>query len=164
MRRFSFINDFNKLTFGRLFSLNLSSKSPWQSPVKTKFESYNLHHCKRNCHKLVLWVFIEQLFSHIIFDWLHCSEVTLVKKYKPSLQKKGTKIFDERRSTKKPVPSQREKNSGVLRLNQILSNLLTISKCLQLNFKKTQQLFAIVKCFWTCRAFSHFTFPIPLEV
>ena len=51
----------NSLTFARLFSLNFSSESPWCSPVPLKFESYNLHHCKINCCKLVFLVFTEQL-------------------------------------------------------------------------------------------------------
>ena len=37
---FSFANYFKKLTFARLFSLNLSNKSPWWNPVKMKFESW----------------------------------------------------------------------------------------------------------------------------
>ena len=40
-------------------------------------------------------------------------------------------------------------NSDVSRINQIMSKLLILSKRLQ---------------FWTCRAFSHFTFHKPLEV
>ena len=147
-----------------LFSLNLSSKSSWWSLVKMKFESYNFHYCKKNCCKLVFWVFSEQLLSHIIFK-LHCYEVTLVKKCnKPSLQKSETKIFDQKRFHKKLVPSQREKNSGVLRLNQIMPPLLTMSKCLQLNCWQIQLLFTIVTLFWTCRTFSHFTFSMLLEV
>ena len=39
-----------------------------------------------------------------------------------------------------------------------MSKLLTVSKCLQLNCYKIQQLIAIVTLFWTCRAFSHFTY------
>ena len=94
-----------------------------------KLESYNLHHCEKNCRNLVLWVFPEQLASHIIFERLHCYEVTLVKKYHKALsQKSKTKIFDQKSFRKKLVPSQREKNSGVLRLNQIMFTLLTISK------------------------------------
>ena len=58
---FSCICNFKQLTFARLFSLNFSSKSPWCSPVPLKFESYNLHHCKKNCCKLVFLVFTEQL-------------------------------------------------------------------------------------------------------
>ena len=48
------------------------------------------------------------------------------------------------------------KNSSVLRLNQIMSKLLTISKCWQLNCQQIQQLFATVTLFWICRTFSHF--------
>ena len=58
---FSCVCNFKQLTFARLFSLNFSSKSPWCSPVPLKFESYNLHHCKKNCCKLVFLVFTEQL-------------------------------------------------------------------------------------------------------
>ena len=44
-----------------------------------------------------------------------------------------SKIFNQKRFHKKLFQSQGEKNSGVLRLNQIKSKLLTIKKCLQLN-------------------------------
>ena len=37
------------------------------SSVLLKSESYNLQHCKINCHKLVFRVFLEQLLHHIIF-------------------------------------------------------------------------------------------------
>ena len=118
-------NNFKRLTFASLFSLNFSSNSSWRSLVKMKFESYNLHHCR----KIVCWVFPEQLLSQIIFERLHCYEVTLVKKYNKTLFKKSeTKIFDQKRFHKKLVPSQREKNSNVLRLNQMMPKLLTISK------------------------------------
>ena len=83
------------------------------------FEPYNLHRCIKNCRKLVFWVFPEQLLSHIIFERLHCYEVTLVKKYnKPLLKKNETKIFDQKIFHKILFPSQREKNSGILRLNR----------------------------------------------
>ena len=89
---------------------------------------------KKNCRKLVFWVFPEQQLPHIISEWIHCYEVTLVKRYNKSLlQKSETKTFDQKRFHKKLVPSRREKNSCVLRLNQIMSTLLTIRKRLQLN-------------------------------
>ena len=50
--------------------------------------------------------------------------------------KKTNKDFRQKRLTNKLVLSQRERTSGILRLNQILSKLLTISKCLQLNCKQ----------------------------
>ena len=63
---------------------------------------------------------------------LHCYEVTLVTKYnKTLLQKSETKIFDQKRFHKKLNPSQQEKGSGVLRLDQIMSTFLTISKGLE---------------------------------
>ena len=40
-----------------MFSLNFSSK----------FESYNLQRCKKNCRKLVFCVFPEQLLPFIFF-------------------------------------------------------------------------------------------------
>ena len=85
-----------------------------------KLESYNLHNCKKNCRKLVFLEFPEQLLSHIIFELLHCYKVTLVNK---PYSKSGTKIFDLKGFRKKLVPSQREKYSGALRLNQIKSTL-----------------------------------------
>ena len=62
-RRLSFVSSFKKLIFARLFSLNVSSKSPWCSPVSLKFDSYNLQHCKMNCRKFVFWVLTEQLIT-----------------------------------------------------------------------------------------------------
>ena len=44
-------------------------------------ESCN-HHCKKNYHKLVFWVFAEQLLSHISFERLYRYEVALGKKNK----------------------------------------------------------------------------------
>ena len=64
-------------------------------------------HCKKNCCKLVFWVFQEQALSHIIFERLHCYDVTLVKEYnKPLLQKSETKIFDKIRFHEKHIQSQ----------------------------------------------------------
>ena len=132
------------MTFARLFTLNFSSKSPWCSLVPLKFESYNLHHCKKHCGKLVFVVFTEQLLYQIIFGRLHCYEVTLVKKCnKPQLQKSETKFFDQIRFIKNLFKVSEKNNSGVLRINQIMSKLLISSKRLE---------------FWTCRAFSHFKF------
>ena len=87
----SCVCNFKQLTFTRLFSLHFSSKSPWYSVVPLKFESYNLHHCKKNCHKLVFSVFTKELLYQIIFERLHRYKVTLVKKCnKPLLQKSET--------------------------------------------------------------------------
>ena len=118
-----------KLTFARLFSLNFSSKSPWCSPVPLKFESYKLHHCKKNCRKLVFCVFTGQLLYQIIFRRLHCYKVTLVKKCnKPLLQKSETKIFDEKRFINNLFKVNGKNNLGFLRINQIMCKLLTLSK------------------------------------
>ena len=125
------------MTFARLFSLNFSSKCPWCSPVPLKFESYNLHHCKKNCRKLIFLVFTEQLLYQIIFGWLHCYEVAL-----------RSKVFDQKRFIKNLLKVSEKNNSVISRINQIISKLLISSKRLQ---------------FWTCRAFSHFTFHKPLE-
>ena len=71
-----------------------------------------------------------------------------MEKYnKTLLRKSETKIFDQKRFHKKLVPSQQEKMLGVLRLNQIMSALLIINKCLELNCQQIQQLFAIVTLF-----------------
>ena len=94
----------NSLFFARLFSLNSSSKSSWCHPVPLKFESYNLHHCKKSCCNLVFLVLTERLLYQIILGQLHCYEVTLVKKcYKPLLQKSETKVFDQKKIYKKLV-------------------------------------------------------------
>ena len=119
------------MTFARLFSLNFSSKSPLCSPVSLKFESYNLHHCKKNCCKLVFLVFKEQLLYQIVFGRLHCYEVTLVKKCnKPLLQKSETKVFDQKKIIKNLLKVSEKNNSGVLRINQIMSKLLVLSRVL----------------------------------
>ena len=147
------------LTFARLCSLNLSGKSTWRSLVKMKFESYNIHHCKNNCHKLVFWVFLEQLFSQIIFEQLHCHEVTLVKKYnKPLLQKSETKIFDQKRFLKKLVPSQREKNSGVLRLYQIMPKIVNNKQMLAVKLLANSAV--VCNCYIVLNMTSIFTFHI----
>ena len=115
------------MTFARLFSLNFSSKSSWCSPVSLKFESDNLHHYKKNSCKLVSLVFTEQLLYQIIFGRLHCYEVTLVKKCnKPLLQKSETKIFDQKRFIKNLLKGSEKNNSGVSRINQIMSKLLIL--------------------------------------
>ena len=137
------------MTFARLFSLNFSSKSPWCSPVPLKFESYNLHHCKKNCCKLVFLVFTEQLLYQIISVQLDCYEVTLVKMYNKLLpQKSETKVFNQKRLIKNLLKVSEKNNSGVSRINQIMYKLLILSKRLQ---------------FWTCQAFSHFTFHKPFH-
>ena len=83
-----------------------------------------------------------------LFGQLLCCEVTLVKKCnKPLLQKSETKVFDQKRFIKNLLKVSEKNNSGVSRINQIMSKLLILSKRLQ---------------FWTCRAFSHFTFNKPL--
>ena len=134
------------MTLARLFSLKLSSKSHCCSPVPLKFESYNLHHCKKNYRKLVFLVFTEQLLYQIIFGRLHCYEVTLVKKCnKLLLRKSQTKVFDQTRFIKKLLKVSEKENSDVSRINQIMHKLPILSKRLQ---------------FWTSWAFSHFTFHI----
>ena len=98
---FFYICNFKQLTFARLFSLSFSSKSPWCSLVPLKFESYNLHQCKKNCCKLVFLVFTEQLHKKIIFGQLYCYEITLIKKCnKPLLQKSET-VFNQKQIYKK---------------------------------------------------------------
>ena len=82
------------------------------------------------------------MLYQIIFGWLHCYDVTLVKKCnKPLLQKSETKVI----TYKNLLKVSKKNNSGVSRINQIISKLLVLSKPLQ---------------FWTCGAFSRFTFHI----
>ena len=136
------------LTFAKLL-LNFSSKSPWCSPLLLKFESYNPHHCKNNCHKLFFLVFTEQLLYQIILGRLHCYEVTLIKKWnKPLLQKSERKAFDQKRFIKNLLKVSEKNDLALSRINQIMSKVLILSERLP---------------FWTCRAFSHFTFHI-LEI
>ena len=58
---------------------------------------------------LLLRVFIQQPPSNVIFDRLHCYEVTLVNNCKTLLQKSETKIFKQKRLTEKLVRSKQEK-------------------------------------------------------
>ena len=150
---------FKQLTFGRLFSLNFSSKSPWCSPVPLKFESYNLHHCKKNCHKLAFLVFTEQLLYQIVFGRLHCYEVLVKKCNKPLLQKSEKKFLDQERFVKNLLKVNEKNNAGISRINQIMSKLLTLSKCLQLNCQQIQLLFPLLHYFEHAEHFhiSHFT-------
>ena len=69
-------SNIKNLTFAKLL-LHFSSKSPWCSPLLSKFESYNPHHCKNNCHKLFFLVFTEQLLYQIIFGRLDCYKLLL---------------------------------------------------------------------------------------
>ena len=98
------------------------------------------------------------------FFWV----ATLLLQKSFNYYKKWNKDFQTKRFHKKLVQSQREQNSGIFRLNKIISKLLTISKCLQLNCYQIQQLLAIVKncmvnkkhCFENAERFhiSHFTY------
>ena len=63
-----------------MFSLNFSGK----------FESYNLHHCKKYCHKLVFCVFPEQPLPFIFF-W--AATVLLQKSFINHYYKKWNKDF-----------------------------------------------------------------------
>ena len=64
---------------------------------------------------------------------LHCYEVALVKNCnKPLLQKSETNIFDQKRFVKNLFKVNDKNNPGVLRINQITSKSLTLSKGLQL--------------------------------
>ena len=128
-RGFSCVFNLKQLTFARLFSLNFSVNLPG---VALQFESYNLHHCKKKCCKLVFLVFTEQLLYQIIFGRLHCYEVTLLKKCnKPLLQKTETEVFDQKRFIKNLLIVSKKNNSGFSRINQIMSKLLILSKRLQ---------------------------------
>ena len=139
------------------------SISPWCNPDPLKFESYNIQHCEKNCRKWVFWVFTEQLLYHIILKRLHWYEVTLVKKCnKPLLQKRETKIFDQKRFMKNLFKVNEKNKSGILRINHIMSKLLTLSK--RWIAGKFSSCFHCYIIFWKCLSFSHFTFYIPLEV
>ena len=69
-----------------------------------------------------------------MFGLLYRYEVSLIKKYdKVLLQKSETNIFKQKRFHKKLVQNQREKKIERFELNQIISKLLTLSKCFQSN-------------------------------
>ena len=111
------------------------------------------------------WILPEQLLSYIIFEQLYCYEVTLVKKYnKPLLQKSETKISTKKRFIKNLLKINEKKNSGVLRLNQIMFKLLTISKCSLIASKFTGCL-QLLHCFEHAEHFhiSHFTYMVILN-
>ena len=128
MRRLSFVSNFKKLTIARCFSLKFSGKSPWFSLFRSKYESYNLQHYEKNCRELVFWEFTQLLYC-IIFGRLHCYEVTLVKMCnKPLLQKTETKIFDQKVFIKNLFKVNEKSKSAVLRINQVMSKLLTLIK------------------------------------
>ena len=81
------------------------------------------------------------------FGQLHCFEVTLVKK--SVINHCYKKVKTGFRPKKKLLKVSEKNHSDVLRINEIMSKLLILSKRLK---------------FWTCPAFSHFTFHTPLEV
>ena len=79
-----------------------------------------------------LGIYKTATLHQIIFGWLHCYEVTLVEKCnKPLLQKRETKVFDQKRFANNLLKVSEKNNSGVLRINQIMSKLLILSKRLQ---------------------------------
>ena len=73
-------------------------------------------------------VFTEQLLYQIIFGRLHCYEVTLVKKCNKLLLQNSETGFRPKKIHKKLVASSERNNSGVSRINQIISKLLLLSK------------------------------------
>ena len=81
--------------------------------------------------QLVFRVFPEQLLPFIFF-WA----VSQKKFHKSPLQKsKKEQRFSKKKKSfdKNLFQSQGKKISGILKLNKVMSKLLTISKCLQLN-------------------------------
>ena len=108
-----------------------------QLSFSSKFESYNLQHCKKNCHKLVFCVFPEQLLSFIFLG----GYIALQKRFINHYYKRVKQRFSNKKDFIKHLFKVNEKkNSGILRLNKIMSKLLTISKCLQLNCQYIQHL------------------------
>ena len=129
LRRLSFVSNFKKMTFARFFSLDFSSKSPWCRPFSIKMWDLQLPKLEKEPPQVSFLVFTEQLLYHIIFGQLHCNEVTPVKKCnKQVLQKTETKIFDQKRFIKNLFKVNDKNKSGVLRINQIMSKLLTLLK------------------------------------
>ena len=64
--------------------------TPLQGPVKLKFESGNLQLCKQKPAASQFAGYFQK--TYVVFEQLHCYEVTLVKKYnKPLLQTTETK-------------------------------------------------------------------------
>ena len=109
------------------------------------------------CHKLVFCVFPEQLLPFIFWGAI-LFLARQVHYYKVKQRFPSQKDFIKRLFKGQREKTKKEANSGILKLNKIMSKLLTVSKCFQLSCYKIQQLLAIVTLFWTCRAFSHFTY------
>ena len=64
---------------------------------------------------------------------MHCYDVTLVTKCnKLLLQKSEAKIFDQKRVIENFFKVNEKNNLGILRMNQIMSRLLTLSESSQL--------------------------------
>ena len=137
----------NEKIIGEGFPLLVTLKSlllfPYTFQANLSFTTSNI--AKRTGAKLVFCVFPEK---NTALHFFLGGYIALVKKFhKPLLQKIETKIFKEKRFHKNLVQSKREKNSSILRLNKIMCELLTTSKCLQLNCLQIQELLAIVTLF-----------------
>ena len=86
----------------RLFSLNFSIKFPSCSPVPLKFESYNLHHFKKELLQVSFFgiyraATLANNFWAATLLWSYSHE----KSNKPLLQKSETKVFDQQKIYKK---------------------------------------------------------------
>ena len=87
---FSLVNNFKKLTIGRLFSLNFLIKSPWPSPIEIwVLQPTTL---QKKCRTLVFRLFSKHLLHHIIF----CGYIfTISKELVRILENKTTRTFWE---------------------------------------------------------------------
>ena len=122
-RRFSFVSNLLwKDDFCNMFSLKFSRK----------FESYNFQHCKKELPEVsFLYISRKPTALHFLWAAILLLQKSFINHY---LQKSETKVFKQKRFHKKLAQSQREKkNSCILRLNKIMSKLLTLSKCMQSN-------------------------------
>ena len=84
---------------------------------------------------------MEQLLSHIIFDWPHCYEVTLVKKYEPLLQKKRNKGFRPKKIDQKACSKSTRKKLGSF---EVKSDIVYIAKNKQMFAVQLQANLAVV--------------------
>ena len=79
-----------------------------------------------------LGIYRTATLHQITSGWLHCYEVTLVEKCnKALLQKSETKVFDQKRFVKYLLKVSEKNNSGVSRINEMMSKLLILSKRLK---------------------------------
>ena len=128
--------------------------SLWWSPVALKLESYCLQLCKKNCRKLVFWVFpeyssevysnpikhlrwslLQKQFMYLNLLTIFCKssilDVWLSSEFFSALLRNSrlNSYIAQNLLLQKSVinHNSQQENAGVVRLNQIMFNFLTLS-------------------------------------